>query len=149
MAYIVPNSTLQLFKGLNLDNRYLDTVYFSSVAEQNNAFSSKVFKTYNELTYRRNTSNSVKIEAQAGELLGVTYMRFKNTRAENMWFYCFVNSVDYVSETTCIITYEIDVVQTWFIQKGTINPCMVLREHAKVDNYLDNHETEPIGLIPI
>lgn len=145
MAYIVPNSTLQLFKGINLDNRYLDTVYFSSVAEQNNAFSENVFKTYNELSYRRNTSNSVKIEAQAGELLGVTYMRFKNTRAEDMWFYCFVNSVDYVSETTCVITYEIDVIQTWFIQRGKINPCMVLREHPLVDNYLDNHEPEPIG----
>lgn len=145
MAYIVPNSTLQLFKGIALDNRYLDTVYFASEASQNSAFSSKVFRTYNELTYRRNTWNSVKIEAQAGDLLGVTYMRFKNTRAENMWFYCFVNSVDYVSETTCIITYEIDVIQTWFIQKGKINPCMVLREHPLTDNYTDNHEPEPIG----
>lgn len=145
MAYIVPNSTLQLFKGIALDNRYLDTVYFANEASQNSAFSSKVFRTYNELTYRRNTLNSVKIEAQAGELLGVTYMRFKNTRAENMWFYCFVNSVDYVSETTCIITYEIDVIQTWFIQKGQINPCMVLREHPLIDNYLDNHEPEPIA----
>lgn len=145
MAYIVPNSTLQLFKGLNLDNRYLDTVYFANEAAQNSAFSSKVFKTYNELMYRRYTSNSVKIEAQAGELLGVTYLRFRNTRAENMWFYCFVNSVDYISDTTCVITYEIDVIQTWFIQKGKLNPCMVLREHPMTDNYLDNHEPEPIS----
>ena len=145
MAYIIPNSKLQVFKGINLDNRYLDTVYFANAGAQDTAFSAKVYKTFDAIAYRRNTSNSVKIEAQAGDLLGVTYMRFKNTRAEDMWFYCFVNSVDYVSETTCIITYEIDVFQTWFIQKGKLNPCMVLREHALTDNYLDNHEPEPIG----
>lgn len=145
MSYIVPNSTLQLFKGINLDNRYMDTVYFASVAAQDSAFSSKVFKQFNNLSYKRYTETSIKIEAQASDLLGVTYMRFKNNRAGDMWFYCFVNSVDYLSESACILTYEIDVIQTWLIQKGTLNPCMVKREHAKVDTFGSNLEPEGIG----
>lgn len=145
MSYIVPNSTLQLFKGINLDNRYMDTVYFASVAAQDSAFSSKVFKQFNNLSYKRYTETSIKIEAQASELLGVTYMRFKNNRTGDMWFYCFVNSVDYLSESACILTYEIDVIQTWFIQKGTLNPCMVKREHASVDTFGSNLEPEGVG----
>lgn len=145
MSYIVPNSTLQLFKGINLDNRYMDTVYFDNESAQNMAFSSRVFKQYNGLSYKRYTENSIKIEAQASELLGVTYMRFKNNRAGDMWFYCFVNSVDYVSETACVLTYEIDVIQTWFIQKGALNPCMVKREHTLSDSFGENLEPEGIG----
>lgn len=145
MSYIVPNSTLQLFKGMNLDNRYMDTVYFDNESAQNMAFSSRVFRQFNELSYKRYTENVIKIEAQASELLGVTYMRFKNNRAGDMWFYCFVNSVDYLSETACILTYEIDVIQTWFIQKGTLNPCMVKREHTLSDSFGENLEPEGIG----
>lgn len=145
MSYIVPNSTLQLFKGLNLDNRYMDTVYFANESAQNMAFSSRVFRQFNELSYKRYTENVIKIEAQASELLGVTYMRFKNNRAGDMWFYCFVNSVDYLSETACVLTYEIDVIQTWFIQKGTLNPCMVKREHTLSDAFGENLEPEGIG----
>lgn len=144
MNYITPNSTVELFKGINLDNRYMHTVYFPTASAQSNAFSSHVFKKYNNVMYRRYGENAIKVEAKAGELLGVTYMRFKNTDAD-MWFYCFVNLVDYVSETTVVIYYEIDVMQTWFIQKGTINPCMVLREHTKDDTFGNNLESEPIG----
>ncbi len=145
MSYIVPNSTLQLFKGINLDNRYMDTVYFDNESAQNMSFSSRVFRQYNGLSYKRYTENSIKIEAQASELLGVTYMRFKNNRAGDMWFYCFVNSVDYLSETACVLTYEVDVIQTWFIQKGALNPCMVKREHTLSDAFGENLEPEGIG----
>ena len=34
MAYVAPNSTLQLFKGINLDNRYLHTIYFANATAQ-------------------------------------------------------------------------------------------------------------------
>lgn len=145
MSYIVPNSTLQLFKGINLDNRYMHSVYFADAHAQDYAFSSKVFKTYNEQSYRRYTANTVRVESPTGELLGVSYMRFKNKRSSDMWFYCFVNAVDYISETTCIIYYEIDVMQTWFIQKGKVQPCRILREHSIEDGILANFEPEPIG----
>lgn len=145
MGYVVPNSKIQLFKGISLDNRYLHTIYFPSEASQNNWFSGKVFKTYNEMMYRRQGSEAVKIEADATELLGVTYMRFQNTRSASKWFYCFVNYIDYVNENTAVVYYEIDVMQTWFIQNGVIKPCMVKREHVRDDTFGLNLEAEPIG----
>lgn len=145
MSYVTPNSTLQLFKGINLDNRYMHTIYFASETAQDSWFTSKVFKTFNDLMYRRYTSNQVKVEADATTLLGTTYMRFRNTRTGSKWFYAFVLSVDYINENTSVITYEIDVMQTWFIQAGSVNPCMVLREHVNDDTIFSNLEHEPVG----
>lgn len=148
MAYVVPNSTLQLFRNIRLDNRYMHTIYFASETAQNTWFTSKVTTalTFNNLTYRRYEANSIKIEVEATALLGVTYMRFKNTRANaGKWFYAFVLGVDYVNENTSIVYYEIDVMQTWFFQGGSIPPCMVLREHASSDTFGINLQEEPIG----
>ena len=145
MAYVVPNSNLQLFKGIKLDNRYMDTIYFANESAQNNWFSARVFKNYTGMMYRRNTSKSVKIEADATELYGVTYMRFKNTRTGSKWFYAFVNGIDYVNENTAIVYYEIDVMQTWFMQGGRVEPCMIIREHVNNDTMGTNVEPEPVS----
>lgn len=147
MAYVQPNSKIQLFKGINLDNRYLHTIYFANTAAQTAWFDGKVTAalTFNNLMYRRYTDNQVKVEVDATKLLGVTYMRFQNDRAVDKWFYAFVLSCDYVNENTTIITYEIDVMQTWFIQGGSVRPCMVLREHVTNDTFTNNLEEEPIG----
>ena len=147
MAYVQPNSIIQFFKGINLDNRYLHTIYFANESAQNTWFTSKVTSalTFSNMMYRRYTSNTVKIEADATTFLGVTYMRFKNTRTANKWFYAFVLSADYVNENTTVVTYEIDVMQTWFIQNGSVRPCMVLREHVNDDTFGLNLEVEPIG----
>lgn len=147
MAYVQPNSIIQFFKGINLDNRYLHTIYFANESAQNTWFTSKVTSalTFSNMMYRRYTSQSVKVEADATTFLGVTYMRFKNTRTANKWFYAFVLSADYVNENTTVVTYEIDVMQTWFIQNGSVRPCMVVREHVNDDTFGVNLETEPIG----
>ena len=145
MAYIQPNSVIQLFKGINLDNRYLHTIYFATSTAQNTWFTSKVYKSFQQQSYTRYTRNSIKIKSDATELLGVTYMRFMNDRSVDMWFYAFVTGIEYINENTTLITYEIDVMQTWFIQFGSLQPCMVLREHVNDDTFGLNLEEEPIG----
>lgn len=166
MAYVTPNSTLQLFKGINLDNRYLHTALFEASGQKTasqvqdewftdwfrvptvgnpNPHYGKAFS-FTGMMYKRYTANSVKIEADAISLLGVTYMRFQNTRAnKGKWFYAFVLNVDYVNENTAIVYYEIDVMQTWFIQNGAVRPCMIRREHVSSDTFSTHLEQEPIG----
>ena len=145
MAYVQPNSIIQLFQGINLDNRYLHTIYFASEAAQNTWFTGKVFKTYQQQSYTRYTRNQIKIKDDVTNLFGCTYMRFKNDRTVDKWFYAFVTGVDYVNEGTALVTYEIDVMQTWFMQGGSLQPCMVLREHVNDDTFGLNLEEEPIG----
>ena len=145
MAYVQPNSIIQLFQGINLDNRYLHTIYFASEAAQNTWFTSKVYKTFQQQSYTRYTRNQIKIKDDVTNLFGCTYMRFMNNRTNDKWFYAFITGVDYVNEGTALVTYEIDVMQTWFIQGGSLQPCMVLREHVNNDTFGLNLEEEPIG----
>jgi len=145
MSYVEPNSIVQLFQGINLDNRYMHTIYFASEGAQDTWFTSKVYKTYQQISYVRYTRNQIKIKDDATSLMGCTYLRFKNTRTNSKWFYAFINAVEYINENTALITYEIDVMQTWFIQNGTVLPCMVRREHVSDDTFSTNLESEPIG----
>ena len=145
MSYIQPNSIIQLFKGINLDNRYMHTIYFASVSAQNTWFSSKVYKSFTAQSYVRYTAEQVKIKCDATEIMDCTYLRFMNDRTADMWYYAFINSVEYLNENTALVTFEIDVMQTWFIQKGSVRPCLVRREHVSDDTFGLNLEAEPIG----
>lgn len=145
MAYVQPNSVIQLFRGINLDNRYMHTIYFANESAQNSWFTGKVYKTYQGQSYTRYTRNQIKIKDDATSLLDCTYMRFMNDRSVDKWFYAFINAVEYINENTALVTYEIDVMQTWFIQNGSVRPCMVLREHVTDDTFTHNLEIEPIG----
>ena len=145
MAYVQPNSVIQLFQGINLDNRYMHTIYFANESAQNSWFTGKVFKTYQGQSYTRYTKNQIKIKDDATSLLNCTYMRFMNDRTVDKWFYAFITSVEYVNENTALVTYEIDVMQTWFIQNGTLLPCYIERQHVLDDTFSTNLEAEPVG----
>lgn len=136
---------MQLFKGISLDNRYMHTIYFANESAQNAWFSGRAFRTFEAQSYVRYARNQIKLNCDVTEILGCPYMRFKNDRAVDKWFYAFINEIEYINENTALITYEIDVMQTWFIQVGSIKPCMVLREHVNDDTFGSNLEEEPIG----
>ena len=145
MAYVQPNSVIQLFRGINLDNRYMHTIYFASESAQNTWFTSKVSLTFQAQSYVRYTRNSIKLKADTTDIMDCSYLRFKNDRSVDKWFYAFINSVEYLNENTCLITYEIDVMQTWFIQNGAIRPSYILRQHVNDDTFGINLEAEPVG----
>lgn len=154
MAYVQPSGTIQLFKGINLDNRYMHTLYFATTAAQTAFFDALVnanlsfgntngYKDPTGQMYTRPTKNSVRLHINAELVQNVTYMRFNNR--SNKWYYCFVLATNYVNENVTDIIYEIDVMQTWFIQEGSLQPSMVLREHVTNDTFGLNLEAEPIG----
>lgn len=145
MAYVQPNSIIQLFKGINLDNRYMHTIYFANESAQNSWFTGKVTYTFQAQSYVRYTRNSIKLKADTTDIMDCTYLRFKNDRSVDKWFYAFITGVEYVNENTCLVSYEIDVMQTWFIQNGTILPCYIERQHVNDDTFGVNLEAEPIG----
>lgn len=129
---VAPNSTIQLLNVVGLDNRYLHTYYFSSVAEQNAYFSGRVKRSFPAQSYSKNTGNYIKLQVEPASLetyFACSYMRFQNTSFGSKWFYAFVTSVDYVNNQTIGITYEIDVIQTWLFSAGVSIPnCFVERQ---------------------
>ena len=131
MAWIYPNSTIHLLENIPLTNAYIHTVDYSDRSAQLQDFLSYNVLTLDNYTYIRN--NSIKIEGQIKNLYAVNYILFKNTNFENKWFYAFVTSVEYLNNETCIITYEIDIMQTYLFD-FMATPSYVERETVAHDD---------------
>lgn len=145
MSYVQPSGVIQLFRGINLDNRYMHTLYFANTTAQTNWFNNQADASirFDSQYYTRVKRGFLRIKVNAETIQTVTYMRFNNRGNKN--YYAFVNSVNYINENVTEIEYEIDVMQTWFIQEGSIQPCMVKREHVSDDTFTSNLEHEPIA----
>lgn len=147
MAYIEPNSTVQLMTNVPLDNSYRDTFWFGSLNAQTEYFNQFIVQsgTFEKQYYQRYRRNYIKLEGKAENYNNVNYMRFRNISHGNKWFYAFVLDVQYINENTFMINYELDVMQTWFFDFHQ-KECFVEREHAWTDNVGDNLEPEPVEL---
>ena len=144
MAYVQPSGIIQLFRGINLDNRYMHTIYFASSAAQKQWFDSKITYQYTQQYYTRHNKNSIRIKVLCDTVADCTYMRFQN-RPNGKWYYAFINAVNYINENVTEVVFEIDVIQTWFIQNGTLLPCYIERQHTTNDTFGLNLEAEPVG----
>ena len=145
---ITPNSEIVLLRSVPLDNTYQNTLYFNNVTDQYNYFNSKKAHLLNNQSYQRATSNKCRISLGSHLCYDCNYMMFKNSGHLNKWFYAFITKVEYVSEVACEITYEIDVMQTWFFDY-TLKECLVEREHIVSDVRGANVVAEPVDLGPI
>ena len=152
MTYIQPNSIIDLYSGIPLDPDYNDTVYFATSAEQTKYFNETdhLVQRLTEVSYVRRSKNTIRFTPNNwSNIIHCNYLRFSNTRFENKWFYAFITKCEYINNSTCEITFSIDVMQTWFFgenQQKRIKKSFVIRQHDATDNIGDNIEPEPIEL---
>ena len=147
--YIAPNSTVQLMTNIPLEASYNHTLYWLSTAQMETYMSAHVLKTYQAQSYVHKNRGVLRLEGDMGVYAEVNYMRFKNTSFENKWFYAFVTDINYVNNEVFEVTFQIDVMQTWFFEyNGKLNQCMVEREHSASDNVGDNIVEENLELGP-
>ena len=135
--YTIPNTTIYLLKGCPLDKDYRHTKYFTNATQQNDYFRTLVFKTFSEQTYQRYAKGQLRIAALADDIYSANYMMFQNTNHGNKWFYAFIDSIEYVSNTVTTVYYTIDVIQTWMFDYS-MNGCFVEREHSLTDKFGEN-----------
>ena len=143
MAWIQPNSTIHLLQNIPLTNAYIHTVDYSNATAQYNDFISYKIASFNNYTYIRN--NTLKIEGQISSLYAVNYMMFKNTAYENKWWYAFVTNVSYLNDNTVILTYEIDVMQSFLFDYMTM-PSYIERETVEHDTIFANLTEEELEI---
>nr|DAR57827.1 MAG TPA: Major tail protein [Caudoviricetes sp.] len=143
--YIAPNSVVRILRNCPLDNTYDHTIYFSSASAQSTYFQSLTAYTHTNLSYNRVNRGQLKIQRKAEDMYNCNYMMFQNTSFGNRWFYAFITSVEYVSNEVSLITFEIDVMQTWFFDV-TLEQCFVEREHVMNDTIGANLQPEPVDL---
>lgn len=153
MSYIVPNSTIKVFRRsstgpIPFDVNYENTCYFPNAAAQEsymNAFNPIIIDAN---SYQRVNSGIIKISTGVNDnniaaLYNANYMAFKNTSFENKWFYCFVDRTEYLNNNTVTMWYHLDVIQTYMFD-WRLNQCLIEREHTVTDNF--GEHTLPEGL---
>lgn len=138
MAYIAPNSTIEIFGDVSLSPGQEDTLFFASTAAKDSYFSGVTkLATFTGQSYTRRERGFIRVESTMLQLYRACYMRYKNTSFENKWFYAFVISVEYINNITVEIQFEIDVMMTW-MGGFTLAQCFVERQHSLTDNPGDN-----------
>ena len=152
MTYIPPDSIIDLYSGIPLDPDYNDTVYFATASAQTIYFgeTDHLVQRLTEVSYVRSSKNTIRFTPNNwSNIIHCNYLRFSNTRFENKWFYAFITKCEYINNSTCEITFSIDVMQTWFFgengQTG-IKKSFVIRQHDQYDGIGNNIEPEPIEL---
>jgi len=148
MPYIQPDTRVYILKGVPLDNTYEHTVYYANPTSQLNAF--LAYKKYEleKLSYQRTGAGLMRVQLTYEQMYDCNYMIFQNTAYGNKWWYAFITGVAYVNNTTCEISYEIDVMQTWCYDY-TFMPTFVDREHVDPDTESISeyyNYTQPEGL---
>lgn len=144
MPYIPPNSDVVLCRGVPIGSDYKYTLYFDSIAAQNNYFFSKAFKQFHNVSYQRERRNYITLDIPATQVYACNYLLFKNTSYGEKWFFAFVDSVEYVNDNVTDIHYELDMMQTWMFEY-TLMQCLVEREHSVTDKIFENTKPENIG----
>lgn len=136
MAYIPPNSEIKILANVPLDTSREHTLWFPDATTQYVYFNSKAKRTFTNASYVRKGRGVIKVQAPADELYDCNYMMYRNTSYSNKWFYAFCY-VEYVNDTTSLITFAIDQIQTWFFNMN-LKQSYVEREHASTDVAGDN-----------
>lgn len=145
MAAIQPNGKIQFIQGVRLDASYEHTYYFASEGAQASFFSGKVVRSLTNQSYSRKQKDLM-VNIRADDIYNCGYLRFQNTSFGNKWFYAFINEIEYVSNDVSRVSYEIDVIQTWFFD-FSLNGNFVERIHTQSDDLFEHVEPDisPFG----
>lgn len=139
--YIEPNSIIKFLRAVPLDTTYEHTIYWQSASAQRDYFSSKTAFTFDRLSYQRANSGKMKVAIKPEALYNCNYLMFQNTSFGSKWFYAFITSVDYISNTVSEVSYVIDFMQTWFFDYQ-LGQNYIERQHTVSDNIGEHRLSE-------
>lgn len=123
----IPNSTLYLCKNVDLDPNYNYTIDFDNITAQANYFDSKIateFEINEGYSYIRD-SQTLKVQANIDDLLGINYLFYNNG---NKRYYAFITKKEYINPTCTSLTFKLDVLQS-FMFNYEIDESFIEREH--------------------
>ena len=143
MINIIPQSEVRLLKTpLEKDEEH--TLAWDTLQEQSAYMLSNVQKTYSDFTYVRDTGTIV-VPDNYDTIYTCNYLMYKNNGFNNKYFYAFITKMEYVSENSTRIYFEIDSLQTWYFQIN-YNNVFIEREHVSDDTIGANTVPENIEL---
>lgn len=133
---MTPITNLRLCSNVPLDNRYTDTLDFSSVSAQAAYFSSKAVRTYNNFG-PITMQNKIRVPLNADAIYNCNYIMFNNANFGSKWFYAFITGIEYKNVNLSLVSFELDVLQTWMFDYQ-LKECYVERETVLDDRIGSN-----------
>lgn len=138
---VSPTSTIN-FYNWPFDKDYQNVV-FSTGATFDSILSSRLVSTLNQSNYtylgkNGNGLDVIRVEKSKDSLANVNYISYRNANFSNMYFYAFLDSIDYVNEATSQLNIRTDVWSTWIAGNGegqrvAFDTCFIERETVLVD----------------
>lgn len=130
-----PQSVIYICSGVDLNSRYEHSIYFASASDQEEYFAGKVVRTLSAYSYLRK-SWPIKVEATMEQAKTWNYLFFHNKPTGKVYYY-FINTVEYINDSTVELGLELDVIQTYlfdFQEDGLLHlRCFVERQHSETD----------------
>lgn len=142
--YVAPDTDVRFLTGVKLDPEHVNTIWWSSLANQTNYFMGKTKYTFTDQTYQRVTKGVMRIGRPVADLYDCNYMMFRNTGFHNKWFYAFIDNVEYINNAVTEIRFTIDPIQTWYFEYNFNHSAYVERQHAVNDAIGTNILPEPL-----
>lgn len=143
--YIQPNSDITLYAGIPCTTSYDFAPWFANIDSQKAYFESITTKgIFHEYSFIRNEPNKIKLGRPVTETAyRWQYMSFRNTAyGENRIFYAFITNIDYLNDNCIIITFEIDVLQTYMFDVQ-FNECFIERNCIPKPDDIAGYNVEP------
>ena len=141
MAAVTPSSDLYLLQcPIEIDNK--NQINFSNATTQYNYFFNLYKIGATNFSYQRKDS-TIRYPAHIDTIRHFNYCMYRNDNYSNKWFYAFIEKMEYLNDTTTLITIKTDVYQTWQFDL-TFKRSFVVREH--VNNDAVGANTIPEGL---
>lgn len=171
MSAILPQTEIILCHNIPLSKDYANTILFTGTTVngswvdgrtmQNNYFKAHTKVRIPNSSYQRVNSRQIKVRGNVQSYEDCNYLMFQNpyisvagsnpegtdfipsNAIKYKWFYAFIDSVDYINNSVSLITYTIDVMQTYLFD-WKFKECYVEREHSTVDSITSNTTPENV-----
>lgn len=126
----MPETEVYLLSGIPFNISYNNVRDFDTIDEQMTYFLGKQKYKFNKLTYQRVTQQTIKLDINYNDLLDCNYIMFQNQSNKGKWYYAFITDYEFVSQNCTIITYQLDVFQTYLFD-FSFQSTYIEREHTK------------------
>lgn len=126
----MPETEVYLLSGIPFNISYNNVRDFDTIDEQMTYFLGKQKYKFDKLTYQRVTQQTIKLDINYNDLLDCNYIMFQNQSNKGKWYYAFITDYEFVSQNCTIITYQLDVFQTYLFD-FSFQSTYVEREHTK------------------
>lgn len=119
--YIAPNTDVYVCRGITWSNDYEHTPVFANNAARLSYIQSKAVVTTATAYYQRDHRDYMRIRMPIGTAQTCNYIAWRNYSypitsgaTDARWIYAFITGCEYINNEVTEISYEVDVMQTYF-----------------------------------